>query len=379
MKLVYCIPSLEKSGGTERVLTDRVNFLVQQKDYEIYIVTTDQKSENFFFPLSPLVKVIHLNIDFAYIADYPLLKKIFLYRKKQNAYRKQLQCLLLKIKPDITTSFLSHEIDFFHRLCDGSRKIGENHFNKSFRYDFLIAHRVGYLKRIVGFLRYKQLIRQVKKLDHLVVLTNEEAKAWPEMPRKRVIPNWLASLPSSYSTCERHEVVAVGRYVPEKGFDFLLRAWQKIIVKFPYWNLVIYGDGICREEMNNFIIRNQLNNVRLAYPVSNVYEVFKHSSISVLSSRFEGFGMVIIEAMACGVPVVAFNCKSGPSEIITHNVDGYLVSPENVQELADRIMDLMNDQEKRKQFGSFAKQNVHRFTQSNVAKKWIELYNEIKP
>lgn len=379
MKLVYCIPSLENSGGTERVLTDRVNFLVQQKGYEIYIVTTDQKSTKVFFPLNSLVKVIHLNIDFVSLTDYPLWKKIFLFRKKQHAYRKQLEHLLLEIKPDITTSLLSHEIDFFDRLCDGSRKIGENHFNKSFRYDFLTAQGAGYLKRAIGFLRYKQLIRQVKKLDQLIVLTHEEASAWPEMPRKRVIPNWLASLPSSYSTCEGKEVIAVGRYVPQKGFDFLLRAWQIIVKHYPDWKLVIYGDGVCRKEMNDFITQNKLDNVKLEYPVSDVYKVFERSSISVLSSRFEGFGMVIIEAMACGVPVVAFDCKSGPSEILSHNVDGYLVSPGNVEELAERIMDLMKDQQKRKQFGISAKESVQRFTQNVVAQKWIKLYNEMKP
>lgn len=377
MKLIYCIPSLESSGGTERVLVQRVNYLIGKGGYEIYIITTDQTSEKIFFELSPSVHLIHLNIDFASIENLPLWKKIIVYKKKQQLYRRKLEQLLVTIKPDITTSLLSHEIDFLPGLKDGSYKIGENHFNKSFRYDFIRTKDFNWLRKGVAYLRYMQLVLCVRRLDCLVSLTNQDSGLWNGVRLKKVIPNFLYHFPLIHSLCDNKEVVAVGRYAVEKGFDMLLKAWCRISERYPDWHLSVYGDGGCRHEMEEFIKENALENVDLYYPTHAIYEAYARSSIAVVPSRFEGFGMVIIEAMACGVPVVAFDCKSGPAEIISDGEDGFLVEANHIDQLVEKVAELIDHNEKRKLMGAKAMEHVRRYSAENMMKEWIGLYNKV--
>lgn len=377
MRLVYCIPSLENSGGTERTLIQRVNYLVRKVGYEIYIITTDQNSDKIFFELDSAVHVIHLNINFVSIENLPLWEKIMAFKSKQQLYRKKLEQLLLSIRPDITTSLLSHEIDFLTNLKDGSYKIGENHFNKKFRYDFVRTKNSGWLKKGIAYCRYLQLVCAVKKLDCFISLTQLESDSWHGVKLKKIIPNFLYSFPSSYSSCENHEVIAVGRYAKEKGFDLLLKAWCTISVKYPDWHLSVYGDGDCRHDLEKFVKDNKLNNVDLYYPVHDIYEAYIHSAIAVVPSRFEGFGMVIIEAMACGVPVVAFDCKNGPAEIIIDGENGILVKSEDVNQLAKNIIGLMEDHDRRIVMGKKAINNTKRFSAEKIMKEWMDFYNEV--
>lgn len=378
MKLVYCIPSLDSAGGTERVLTNKVNYLAEHYGWEIHIVLTERQKGAPYFPLHPSVRVVELDLDFR--ADYGcgILGKSVAYVRKIRTYRRELEKLLMHLRPDITTSLLSHEIDFLHKLRDGSKKIGENHFYKDFRLGFIaMGRRSSLLRRCVARLRNRQLIACVRRLDELVVLTEDDARAWHEVRYKTVIPNALTCFPERVSDGGAKRVVAAGRYVPQKGYDLLLRTWEKVRREFPDWELVIYGDGEARPELERYAATHGLDDVRLEHAVNDVFDRFAESSLSVLSSRFEGFGLVVIEAMACGLPVVAFDCKCGPGEIIRNGEDGLLVPAGDCEALAEGMERLMRDEGLRRRMGRAARSNVERYRMERVMKQWVALYERL--
>ncbi len=379
MKLVYCIPSLDSAGGTERVLTNKVNYLAEHYGWEIHIVLTERQKAAPYFPLHPSVRVVPLDLDFRAEDRCGILTKTAAYVRKIRRYRKLLEELLMRLRPDITTSLLSHEIDFLHKLQDGSRKIGENHFYKDFRFGFIGSGRKSsLLRRCVARLRSRQLIACVRRLDELVVLTEEDAQAWFEVRNKTVIPNALTCFPEKVSDGRAKRVVAAGRYVPQKGYDLLLKAWEMVRPEFPDWELTVYGDGEARPELERYVAARGLDNVRLEHAVNDVFDRFAEGSLSVLSSRFEGFGLVVIEAMACGLPVVAFDCKCGPAEIIRDGEDGLLVPAEDCAALAGKMKELMRDDERRCRMGQAARTNVARYRMERVMEQWVALYERMR-
>lgn len=181
-------------------------------------------------------------------------------------------------------------------------------------------------------------------------------------------------------------MVTIGRYAYQKGYDLLLQAWADIeklkklegVKEVNEWTLDIYGQGDqtdYRQLMTELDI--DANRCHLNGPVEDVVKVYQDSSIFVLSSRFEGFGMVLIEAMACGLPVVSFDCPAGPDEIITDGVDGLLVPSGDVHALAEKLMTLMSDEDQRKRFGKQARLTAQRYDMAALAGQWKALFEKV--
>jgi Glycosyltransferase len=377
IKIAYCLPSLYISGGMERVLTIKANYFVDILGYEIYLILTDGKDKQPYYPLSPKIHVINLNINFDELWNKPFLQKTQLYLNKQRVYRKKLKKCLFEIKPDITVSMLRREINFINSIQDGSAKIGEIHINKDNFRDFKNESNVNFTKKVISRFWMKQLIKELKKLDRFVVLTNKDKEKWMELKNTLVIPNPLPFYPELISDNSNKVVIAVGRYVHEKGFDRLILAWSYIHKRHPDWRLHIYGDGPKEQFLEQIYSLKLENSCILKGSVSSIVEKYCESSIFALSSRFEGFGLVICEAMACGLPAVAFDCPWGPKEIIKDGIDGLLVENGNISELADKICYLIEHEDIRKEMGKQARRNVERFKIENIALQWEKLFNEI--
>lgn len=376
MKLLYCIPSLDSAGGTERVLTNKVNFLVD-KGFEVYIVLTEIQKSKPFYELNQKVKVINLNINYKAIEHQNILLKSLMYLYKQYQYRKGLLKVLFTVRPDITTSLLSHEIDFLSIIKDGSVKVAECHFNRNFRLQFVQNNTQNPFKIAIAKWRNRTIGLKVASMDCLVTLTEEDCERWSGVKKKYVIPNSLSFTSNEKSDCSSKKIIAVGRYTKQKGFDILLKIWKNIENKYPDWHLYIYGDGCERETLEHFSAANKLSNVHLEHSVFDVRKILLQGSFSVVPSRFEGFGMVIIEAMECGLPVVAFDCPSGPGEIITDKVDGFLVPLGNISKMKDCILDLINNQSNRRNMGKMAAVKAQKFSSQNIISKWIRLYQAL--
>ncbi len=373
MKIAYCIPSLHINGGMERVLSIKANYFADVLGYDVSVIMTDAKDKGPFFPLSNKIRLIQLDVDFEELWNKPLFKKIYLYSKKMREYKRKLRECLMNLRPDITISMLRREINFLTKIEDGSLKIGEMHMNRNQYRNLNQDSGAVWIKRLIVKYWNHQLLTQLKRLDKFVVLTDHDKAEWVELDNVITIGNPVAFYLDNPSDCTQHSVVSVGRYCYQKGFDLLLDSWKIVSEKHPDWSLNIYGDD--GEKIKKHIERNHItSSVNIHGITSNIQERLRENSIFVLSSRFEGFGMVITEAMACGLPPVAFNCKYGPAEIIKDGEDGILVEPENVQALADTVCELIEDEERRKRLGQAAHENVKRYTIERVGQKWNDLF-----
>ena len=377
LKLVYITPALYMAGGVERVLTLKANYFAEHFGYDITIILTEGKDKPLFYPLSNKIKVINLNIGFEELWSCSFVKKIFVYLKKQRQFKKTLTKELMRLRPDITISLLRREINFLNDIKDGSRKIGELHVNRA-NYRNFEVNDSNFFKNLFAKFWMHSLVAKLKKLDRFVVLTEEDKDAWPELKNICVIPDPLSFLPTKYSELKERRVIDVGRYVYQKGFDLLLQAWSKIEKLYPDWQLVIFGDGDRTPYENQMkALGIDDNRCHLNGPTSNVQHEYINSSIFVFSSRFEGFGMVLVEAMACGLPVVSFDCPCGPKDIIKDGEDGILVENGNIELLASSLSILINDESLRKSMSKAGQKNAQRFNIVHIAEQWRDLLESL--
>ena len=376
-KIVYCTPGLYMAGGMERVLTLKANYFADVLDYDITIILTEGEGQPYFYPLSDRIKVINLNIGFEALWNQPILKKIFIYLKKQRQYKKALKAALMQIRPDITVSMLRREINFLNSIPDGSKKIGEIHINRA-HYRTFEEGDSNIFKSLLSFYWKHTLVSHLKQLDSFVALTKEDKEAWTELDNVAVIPNPVSFPSVKLSKQTEKRVIAVGRYCHEKGYDHLLKAWAEVQYQCTDWRLDVYGDGD-RTAFEKILDDYQIDRSRcfLNGRVSDVQSVFVSSSLAVCSSRFEGFGLAIVEAMACGLPVVSFDCPWGPRSIISDGEDGLLVENGNVEEFIAAMVRLMKDHDTREAMGKQASVNVQRFSMEAVAHQWKELFDSL--
>lgn len=377
IKIAYCIPSLYYPSGMERVLTLKANYFTEVFGYEIHIILTDGENKPPYYELHPNIIVHQLAINYDHLYGTPIHRRILGYFKKQRVSRKRLNECLNRIKPDITISLLRRDINFINKMTDGSIKLGEIHFNKSNYREFNLPKLPNSIKKLIKHFWMKQLIHKLRSLERFIVLSYEDAAEWTELNNVTVIHNPLSFIPNSHSDCSRKQVIAVGRYMPQKGFDRLISAWKIVSERHPDWILRIYGDGM-RETLQKQIDTLEISKTCiLEHSVRNVIDKYCESSIFVLSSRFEGFGMVITEAMVCGVPPIAFTCPCGPRDIIENNIDGILVENGDITGLADKICFLIENETVRKEMGIRARHDVERFRIEKIALQWKSLFESV--
>ena len=377
MKIVYVVGGLLAPNGMSSVLSAKINYLAEHTDYELYMILTEKSGHPWCYQINPKVKWVNFNINFDELDTMPLYRKIFFYMLKQRRYKKMFTDYLMEIRPDITVSTVRREINFINDIPDGSKKIGEIHFNRTNYREFKKKWLPDFFNRFVTKLWIHSLLKQLKRLDRFVVLSEEDYKNWPELNNKIVIPNSISYYPDFQSACENKRAIAVGRYTYQKGFDLLLQAWRIVFKKHPDWRLDIYGSGE-REEYERLGKELGVSEVVTCHPaVSDIYEKYRESSIFVLSSRYEGFGLVLAEAMSTGVPAVSYACPCGPSDIIHDGIDGILVENGNIQALADGICFLIENETLRKRLGDGATKSVLRFSQDLIMSQWESLFNSM--
>lgn len=365
------------AGGVERVLTLKANYFAEQYGHDITIILTEGVDKPLFYPLSEKVHVVNLDINFEELWGQPFVRKVFLYMKKQREFRRKLKAELMRIRPDLTVSLLRREINFITSIPDGSRKVGEMHINRA-NYRNFEANDTNLFKRLFSHLWMNSLVRKLRRLDLFVVLTDEDRISWTELNNVITIPDPMSFSPTRVSRQEHKRVIAVGRYVYQKGFDLLLEAWSMVEKERPDWQLAIYGMGErapyekLAAELNLDMTRCHLNG-----STDNIEKEYSESSLFVLSSRFEGFGMVLVEAMSCALPVVSFACPCGPRDIVNNGEDGLLVENGNVEQLSQSILSLIKDDDRRKQMGKTARINAQRFDINIIAERWQQQFKMI--
>ena len=384
MNLLYCIPHLYNSGGMERVLTQKVNWLAAHTDYTITIVTTEPTPtgmSDIYFPLDKRVKVVALNVDFN--ADYHkcLFSKWLGHTRRMRLYRQKLTDYILREKIDLCISLCGKEIAFLNQLpC---RTIAESHFAKEQRTQLLMANHSGWFWALLGRVRTRQLVQAVKPLERLVVLTEADKAAWEKAgcTNVTVIPNPCMLDNCQLSTIHSQfpkTVLAVGRLHEQKGFDLLLQAWKPIEKTYSDWSLRIVGEGPKRAELEALIRTLGLKNVCLAGRAENVAKEYAAASLFVLSSRYEGFSLVLAEAMWCGTPCVSFDCPHGPAELLADD-RGWLVPNGDIAELTAQIAYALSHPEealKRAQKAQSFAQTT--YSEAAIMPQWVQLIESCK-
>lgn len=351
------IDDISNRAGTERAVINLSNILSELGHFHVIIVSlyTDNTCHS-FYPLDKRVDILNLNL------------------KKQNGFHNCAYLLFITSCKKIiqkyelhfiigTSHALNTIITLFHRDV---HVIGCEHFN----FDSCTSK----LSRMLRRLFYP-------RLDAVVLLTETDAKNYHFINNEKifVIPNSLSFHCDMPSSLNEKRILFVGRLTKQKGCDYLIQIADLLKDKIPDWKINVFGDGEEREKLICEIEEHNLQEFLIIHGITDrVMEEMVKSSIYVMTSRFEGQGIVLIEAQECGLPIVCFNCKEGPSEILKHGKTGFLTEIGDIETFADYVIQLANDINMRKQFGYQAKKDAQKFSPQNIFLKWKQLFANIE-
>lgn len=370
IKIVYIVDAFAVWGGIERVLADKINYLIGYYGYEVCLLTVNQGTHSVPYKLHPNVQKIDLGIQMYQQYNFHGIKRFFIRRKLNKLLNLQLKRAIDKVSPDI---IICVKLDFVgvllavkgmaplivecHTLCKSDALEGS-----------------GLLRRLHS-MYWKLLVRRV---NAVVALTEGDATAWKRWNRNVfVIPNAVnLNNHSSISDCRNKSAIFVGRFSTQKGIDSLLKIWSLVSEKHPEWQLDIYGEGELRVHYLS-VINEMGANVHVFAPTTNIMEKYRENSILLLTSLYEPFGLVLPEAMSCGLPVVAFDCPYGPAEIITDGVDGFLIQNRNVEAFADKVCQLIEDEALRKKMGEAGALSSMRYSPDRIMPQWKTLLENL--
>ena len=359
IRIAYITEGLWHAAGMERVLSLRVNAMCH--DLDITFITLDDGSRPDIFPLDQRIERVHL----------PAKTKAECYAALSAYFDQHPQ--------DITVSTGGLESFVLYKLRDGSKKVFEFHFSFNISWVWMGQHRRGMALQIAAWMQTLRRILLARKYDQLVVLSQSDAKKWTRfVPQTTFIYNPLTIHAQALSTCEHPKAIAVGRLHYQKGFDYLIQAWQKVAQRYPQWQLDIYGEGELRQRLQQQIDEAGLSEVvTLRGATQDIVTKYVDASMFLLSSRDEAFGLVITEAEACGLPVVAFDCPSAPHELVHHGQNGFMVPLGDVDDFADKICKLIADEQLRKAFGTASVAVAAQFKIEAIQEQWMDLYHKI--
>ena len=378
MRIVYCTPEISHPGGIGRVTTIKANWLAEH-GHEVFLVTSSQCGESDYFDLSPNVKHIDFGIGFqAGMDNTNVIKKLINKRDKMRKYENSLRGFIYKIKPDIVVSTFSNDSDFLYKFNDGSIKILEYHFSHDGYKSVIKYGNLGFLQSLVLLFKIHKQESIAKKYDAFVVLTHEDAESWKGYKNLHVIPNMLTFESTKLSDCKTKRVIAVGRLDYQKKFDRLISIWERVHKNCPDWVLDIYGKGPDKSMLLEMIREKGLvDTVRINNPVRNIEEEYLKSSVLSMTSTYEGWGLVLTEAMTFGLPCIAYACKCGPRDIITDGQDGYLIDENNIELYVEKMCYLLTNPITLKKYGIAAKNKSNNYKVDIIMKKWEELFQKL--
>ena len=376
MHIIYCTHSTYNPGGMERVLLNKVTWMVKHWHWKVTVVTTDQKGRAPFYPFPSEVRMVDLGINYSDDNSLGTLRKVMGYLRRRWVHRRRLTQLLMQERADVVVSLFPSESSFLPDIQDGSRKVLELHFCKFFRLQYGRSGLMGLIDRW----RTRMDERLVRRFDRFVVLTEEDRGYWGALPNIEVIPNAAMPMGELSADVSHKRVIAVGRLDYQKGFDRLIEAWDLVQrdTEHSDWHLDIFGQGEWREMLQEMIDERRLNDTAsLHAPVKNIAKEYAASAMLVMSSHYEGFPMVMIEAMACGLPVVTFDFLCGPRDIIEDEVNGLLVPEGNIEGLASALMRLMDDELLRRHMSVCATRVTERYSEERVMGEWMRLFQSL--
>lgn len=376
MHLLYCIPSLNNPGGLERILSLKVNYLIEKYNYNITIVTTEQFQKECYFELHKNICLINLDIK-KDTQKLHLLTKILKYLRFNREYKEKLQSILLNNQFDICVS-LGSESYFVNTIKDKSYKVLEYHFTAQ-RFQNLKKGNI--IKIIWRKYLYLKFIKSAKNFENFVVLTKDDFLFWKKYLDNVVIinnPNTISNT-IEIKGSSSNSVVSLGRLSYEKGYDRLIKIWN--IVKKKYnrsWILNIYGDGTEKKKLLQLIDDLDLkDSVIIHEPRKDIVEIYTNNSIYVNTSYYEGFPLTFLEAMTYKLPIMAFESKGGINELIENEFNGYLIKNQDYNSYAQKLVELMDDKNLRIRMGNSGYILSKKYSMDYIMGDWHKLFSNI--
>jgi glycosyltransferase involved in cell wall biosynthesis len=360
MRILFLMDQMYLHGGGERMLSQKINYLIEYYNYEIYLLTSEQKNKKSVYNLNPKLIWKDLEINYhrklSYFHPKNILKTVVHFNKLNN------EIAILKPNCIVSVSF-SPEQYFLPLLHKKIPKLKEFHSSR-FMYN-------------ASFIR-KKIDVVFEKYDALVVL-NQTEKTYYKGKKIVVIPNFT-DFNYNNETIKEKTVIAAGRIAPVKQFDELIKIWKKLKLEFPDWKLKIFGDGEIDfvNNLKKMIIELDLSdNVFIFSSVNSIQYEMQKASIYAMTSSTECFPMVLLEAQACKLPIVSYDCPNGPRHIINDTIDGYLITQSDSNLFKNKLFELMKNCSLRIYLGENALRNVQNFSKNKVMSKWNDLFLDV--
>ena len=380
MKIVYVIDSLASKGGAERIISEKMNYFAKQFHYDVSVITCYQDPDTMpnVYYLSNLVKQINLNIpyysQYKYKYPYRLWVKYSLHRK----LRKQLKTTIQNMNPDILIGLGYFMGDFISNIKCKASKVIESHEARIFTMSDYGLNRFWFSKIYMELYRRSYFNTIEKNADVVVTLTNGDAEEWKKAKRIQVIPNFTMMRPNALTyNKDNKRVISVGRLEWQKGYDILIEIWEKVTKKHPDWTLAIFGEGTLENVLKSTIRNKNLTNIEIHPFTPHISIEYSKSSIFVLTSRFEGFSLVLLEALQHGLPCIAFNCPYGPSDVIMNNKCGYIIENNNQNLFVDKLNELMESEDLRRRFSDASFKRVQFYNIEEIMETWKKLFESL--
>ncbi len=377
MKIVYCVYKLSEGGGVSRVLTTKANYLVK-KGYDITIITATKEDKDTFYPLDKRVQTLSFNLKYeGQVYNKPIWKRFFYALHDMWDYRQQMRDFIKTHQPDIIVTTHLLLTFLLPSIKDKTCKIQEIHGSK-YMYRGLRPIPSFSPKQLLIYLQEQRDKFFMRFFDAVVNLTEKDKNLRGNPKNMHVIYNPIHFSSSNTSNLEKKEALALGRYTEEKDFSSLLDIWAMAVKSCPDWHLTIVGQGYLKKNLQEKITKLGIENtVTLLEEQKDVESLYLNSSIYVMTSRFEGLPMVLLESQAMGLPITSYDCPCGPSDVITNGEDGFLIMPNDKEGFAKYLIQLMENENLRKQMGRKAKENSKRFEVETIMPQWENLFKNL--
>lgn len=355
-KICFLSGDMSRSGGTERVLAIIANELCKKEDlFEIHILSTVNENMTSFFPLDKRIKQSRILNDKALNFKkqyFKVVKGIRNYVKKNN--------IDVFIDVEVISSIFSIPATRF----TSTKHIAWEHFN--------------FYENNGSSLRTLARKIDAKCSDYIITLTEEDKNNYLKNLKIKgkidYIYNPMESVEIKNCNINSKQIVSVGRLTYQKGFDILCDVAKDVLSKNPDYKWIILGDGEDKEKLQSKIKEYNLQDrLILKGKVSNVEDYYENSALYVMTSRFEGLPMTLLEAKNHKLPIVSFDCPTGPSEIIRNNVNGYLVKANDIKEMSNKVNSVLQDDKKLKEFSDKAELDIDKFNINSIIDKWTSL------
>jgi glycosyltransferase involved in cell wall biosynthesis len=363
MRILYITPIIKGEGGVQKILSIKTNYFIDNFNYQIDILSKNDENDNLLFDYNKEIGFYDLSLKGNKIST--------LFQ-----YKKQLQNCIKLVNPDCIIVCDFGLKGFLIPFLIHTKKpvIFEAHgslYNESKYY------KVTFFSKLAHNLKYLYRIFCAKRFDLFIALSKESLKEW-NLKKGVVIPNSVVVNNNLFAPLISKKVIVVARHSYEKGIDRILQVWKIVSQKHIDWELEIYGTEDQSLQLKSLAEALTISDrVRFYDPVKDIENKYLDSAIYAMTSRSEGFPMVLLEAMSYGLPVVAFDCPIGPKSIIINNENGFLIPDGNIELFATKINELIEDVNLRKTIGIAAQKSMEKYNIDTIMKMWNELFTEI--